>query len=247
MNDYRRFSEELCKSRHAVSLTGAGISVESGIPDFRSRDGLWSRYDIAEYGYIESFRADPARVWNMLSAMGRMLEAAEPNMAHIALGELERLGIIKAVVTQNVDSLHQRAGSTNVIEFHGSFRTMHCDTCLKTFSREYISFDSLPPRCPCGGPIRPDIVFFGEAIPTQAYALALRATEECDLMLVVGTSASVAPASHLPLIAKKRGARLLEINPEKSGLSDSLSDLHIKEPAGKALGQILRVVREMKS
>ncbi len=247
MDEYRRFSEELCKSRHAVGLTGAGISVESGIPDFRSKSGLWSKYDVTEYGYIESFRSDPAKVWNMLIAMGDMLEAAQPNMAHIAFGELEKLGIIKAVVTQNVDSLHQRAGSTNVIEFHGSFRTMRCDTCLKPYSREQVSFDDLPPLCSCGGPIRPDIVFFGETIPPQAYARAFEVAEECDLMLVVGTSASVAPASHLPLIAKRRGARVLEINPERSELSDSLSDLHIREPAGKALGQILQVVREMKS
>ncbi len=247
MNDFRKFSELFCSSKYAVCLTGAGISVESGIPDFRSRDGLWSRYDMMEYGYIESFRADPGKVWKMLTEMGEMLDAAQPNKAHLALGELEKLGIIKAVVTQNVDSLHQRAGSVNVIEFHGSFRTMRCDRCLHPFLKEMVSLHRLPPICQCGGPIRPDIVFFGEGIPQKAYEDAFAAAGKCDLMLVVGTSASVAPASFLPRLAKDRGARVLEINPTGSEISDLVTDLHIMEPAGKAMEKILRMVMEMKS
>lgn len=247
MNDYRKFSEILCKSRYAVALTGAGISVESGIPDFRSRDGLWSRYDPNEYAYIESFRANPAKVWKMLAEMDNLFARVQPNAAHAALSEFEKLGLLKAVVTQNIDSLHQRAGSSNVIEFHGHFRSLHCDDCGKVRMREETKLDAFPPLCLCGGPLRPDIVFFGEAIPGYAYTRAIEEAEKCDLMLVIGTSAVVAPASLLPRIAKRAGADLMEINPTASELSHSITDLLIMEPAGKALGAILAIVREMRS
>ncbi len=247
MNDYRKFSEILCKSRHAVALTGAGISVESGIPDFRSKDGLWSRFDPGEYAYIESFRANPAKVWKMLSEMDSLFSRVQPNAAHAALSEFERLGLLKAVVTQNIDSLHQRAGSSNVIEFHGHFRSLHCDRCGNIRDRKDIELKALPPLCSCGGPLRPDIVFFGEGIPGDAYRRAFEESENCDLMLVIGTSAMVAPASMLPRVAKKAGARVLEVNPTASELSHSLTDLLIMEPAGKALGVILAIVREMRS
>lgn len=247
MNSFRTFSEMLLKSRYAVVLTGAGISVESGIPDFRSRDGLWSRYDPGEYAYIDSFRKDPGKVWAMLAEMDILLSRAQPNDAHIALGELERMGIVKTVVTQNIDSLHQRGGSSRVVEFHGHFRSLHCDECRRLYSREETTLDSLPPRCSCGGPLRPDIIFFGEGIPHEAYEQAVDAASRCDLMLVVGTSASVAPASHLPMIAKQNGARLLEINPVSSELSGQFTDLRIGERAGISLRNILRIVRELRS
>ncbi|SPF38557.1 NAD-dependent protein deacylase 1 [Syntrophobacter sp. SbD1] len=245
MDKYHSFSKLLLERRHAIALTGAGISVESGIPDFRGCNGLWTRYDPFEYGHIDSFRANPSKVWKMLLEMDALLERVSPNEAHIALGELERLGIIKMVITQNVDSLHQRGGSFNVVEFHGNFRGMHCNSCEKRFAREDISLEKLPPLCSCGGPIRPDVILFGEGIPPDAYSQAFEAAERCDLILVVGTSASVAPASQLPLIAKKNGARVLEINPVASELSGWVTDLHIMEPAAAALGNILRIVRPM--
>lgn len=246
MTDYREFSELLCKSRYAVALTGAGISVESGIPDFRGKNGLWSRYDPGEYASIESFRANPGKVWKMLVEMDSLFSSARPNAAHLALSELERLGIIKVVVTQNIDSLHQRAGSSNVVEFHGHFRSLHCDRCMRVRTREGTSFDSLPPLCSCGGVLRPDIIFFGEGIPPEAFSMAVQAAENCDLMLIVGTSATVVPASLLPRIAKRRGAKLLEINPAASELSGWLTDAYISEPAGKALGAVLEIVKKMR-
>jgi NAD-dependent deacetylase len=247
MKVYHQFSELLLKSRYAIALTGAGISVESGIPDFRSKDGLWSKFDPMEYAYIDSFRVNPGKVWKMLVEMESLFAGANPNDAHLALGELEKLGIVKMVVTQNIDSLHQRGGSANVVEFHGHFRSLHCDSCFKMYAREEIVFGTLPPLCSCGGALRPDIVFFGEGIPSDAYSLAMEAAGKCDLMLVIGTSASVAPASQLPRIAKKAGARLLEINPESSELSGWITDIHIAEPAGKALGNILLTIKEMRS
>jgi len=245
MDKYQRFSELLLQSRYAIALTGAGISVESGIPDFRSEKGFWTKYDPFEYGHIDSFRADPAKVWKMLVEMGALVEGVNPNDAHLALGELEKLGIIKMVITQNVDSLHQRGGSSNVVEFHGNFRTMHCDNCQKPFRREDISVVSLPPLCPCGGPIRPDVILFGEGIPAEAYTSSFDAAEKCDLMVVIGTSASVAPASHLPLIAKRRGAHILEINPVASEVSGQITELHIMEGAAVALRNIMKIVRSM--
>ncbi|MFZ2446236.1 MAG: NAD-dependent deacylase [Syntrophobacteraceae bacterium] len=247
MNDYRKFSELLCQSRYAVALTGAGISVESGIPDFRSSAGLWSRYDPNEYAYIESFRANPGKIWKMLAEMDKLLASVRPNTAHVVLSELEKLGIMKTVVTQNVDSLHQRAGSVNVVEFHGHFRSLHCDTCLNMRMREEIEMDSLPPLCSCGGALRPDIVFFGEGIPHPAYAKAIEAAQRCDLMLIIGTSASVAPASQLPLIAKRAGAHLLEINTVDTELSNGITDLHIRGPAGVVLGKIFEFVNDVRS
>jgi len=245
MDKYHRFSKLLLQSRYAIALTGAGISVESGIPDFRGQNGLWTKYDPFEYGHIDSFRANPAKVWKMLMEVGALVEGVNPNEAHFALGELEKLGIIKMVITQNVDSLHQRGGSSNVVEFHGNFRRMHCDNCQKPFLRADISLVGLPPLCSCGGPIRPDIILFGEGIPAEAYSRAFDAAEKCDLMVVIGTSARVAPASQLPLIAKRRGAHVLEINPVASELSDEITDLHVTEPAAVALRNIMKIVRSM--
>lgn len=247
MKIYDQFSEFLLTSRYAMALTGAGISVESGIPDFRSKGGLWTKYDPMEYAYIESFRINPKKVWNMLLEMDSLFAGARPNDAHVALAELEKLGIIKVVVTQNIDSLHQRGGSSNVLEFHGHFRSLHCDRCFKVYMRDTLVFDKLPPLCSCGGPLRPDIVFFGEGIPQDAYLSSVEAARKCDLMLVVGTSASVAPASELPRIAKSAGARILEINPEKSELSGWITDMHIAEPAGKALSNIMLTIKEKRS
>lgn len=239
MEDFRWMIDRLAVSRHAVALTGAGISVESGIPDFRSAGGLWSKYDPMEYAHIQSFRSNPARVWQMLWEMDQLLCSAEPNPAHMALAELERRGIIKEIITQNVDSLHQRAGSRTVIEFHGHNRALRCEYCSRRFLREAVSFASLPPECGCGGPLRPEIVFFGELIPNDALEEAMEAAKKCDFLMIVGTSASVAPASQIPRIAKSRGAFLLEVNPGASELPAGMVDFRMPRPAGEALPAIV--------
>ncbi len=244
MDDYRRMAGRIYRSAYVVALTGAGISVESGIPDFRSAGGLWSKYDPMEYGTIESFRANPAKVWKMLAELDEVLLRADPNPAHRALAELEKRGILRLIITQNVDSLHQRAGNTKVVEFHGNNRTLRCDSCGRTFPRATVSLKSLPPRCLCGEALRPELVFFGEPIPGEAFHQAIAAAEKCDLMLIVGTSASVAPASQIPQVAKRKGAFLLEINPKASELSHHLTDFRIAEPAGIALPGILAALDE---
>ncbi len=239
MDQYHQAARKLLDSGYVVALTGAGISVESGIPDFRSSEGLWSRYDPVEFGHIESFRANPGKVWKMLLEMDRLLHGARPSPAHHVLAELEKRGILRAVITQNVDSLHQRAGSRCVIEYHGHGRTLSCAGCERRFARDVVSFDELPPRCPCGGPLRPDFVFFGELIPPEAHQQAMEAVSSCDMLLIVGTSATVAPASQLPRVARRREAFILEINPSSSAISHELTDLHIVEAAGRALPAIL--------
>ncbi len=242
MSKYLVAAERLLTSRRAVALTGAGISVESGIPDFRSADGLWSRYDPMEFGHISSFWENPAKVWKMLSEMDKMLMCAHPNPAHFTLAEMEKRGLLSLVITQNIDSLHQRAGSRKVIEYHGHTRSLRCDRCGKEFQRDAVSLHVLPPMCDCGYALRPAIVFFGEEIPDDALVNAYKAACDCDLMLLIGTSAVVAPASYLPHRAKERGSFLIEINPAPTALTNRITDVYIAEPAGKALPAILAAV-----
>ncbi|MCU0588264.1 MAG: NAD-dependent deacylase [Syntrophobacteraceae bacterium] len=230
-----------------VALTGAGISVESGIPDFRSEDGLWSRYEPMEYGHIRSFRANPRKVWKMLREMDALLGAAMPNPAHLALARLEERSLLKAVITQNVDSLHQKAGSRRVIEFHGHGRTLRCDECGGRVRRDGLILGEDPPRCACGSAMRPDFVFFGEEIPREAHGEAVEMARSCDVMLVVGTSAAVAPASHLPHLARKSGAAIIVIDPRSIELPSADIDLHIAKPAGKTLPALVEALDQLET
>lgn len=241
----KRAAERLKKCRHVVALTGAGISVESGIPDFRSAGGLWEKYDPAEYAQIDAFYRKPKQVWQMLLEMDELLNSAAPNPAHFALADMEKDGFLKEVITQNIDSLHQKAGNTRVIEFHGHCRSLRCDACGTKESAGKISAAEIPPSCKkCGQLIRPEIVFFGEGIPPKAYEDSMRAIKNCDALIIVGTSAVVAPASYLPGLAKDGGAFLLEVNPETTGLSRRLVDIHIKDFAGRAMPALVKAMRE---
>jgi NAD-dependent deacetylase len=223
-----------------VALTGAGISVESGIPDFRSAAGLWSRFDPLEYAYIREFRRHPAKVWEMLKEMDATMIQARPNPAHLALAELEARGYLTGIITQNVDNLHQAAGSQRVVEYHGNALRFICDTCKGQHPRETLDFSTTPLYCLCGGLIRPDIVFFGEAIPAAAQQEAEELAQRCGLLLVIGTSGEVAPASYLPHIAKKWGALIVENNLEHTSLTRTVTDYFLPGPAGKTLPAILR-------
>jgi NAD-dependent deacetylase len=208
-----------------VALTGAGISVDSGIPDFRSPGGLWERYEPSQYATIDAFRADPDRVWRMLREMGELIAAAKPNPGHESLARLEASGKLEAVITQNVDDLHQAAGTRRVIEFHGNARDIRCVRCGDRTRPGRPPSGVAAPRCvKCDGLLRPQVVFFGEAIPTAALIEATSLARSCRTMLVVGTSATVAPASLLPVMAKEAGARVLEVNLERTSLS-SMADL----------------------
>jgi len=218
-----------------AALTGAGISVESGIPDFRSAGGLWARFDPMEYAYIRAFRRNPAKVWAMLTEMDALITRARPNPAHIALAELEARGFLRGIITQNVDNLHQAAGSNRVVEYHGNALRFVCDTCRGHHPRESLDFSHTPLYCLCGGLIRPDVVFFGEAIPPAAQAEAEDLARQCDLMLVIGTSGEVAPASYIPAIAKEWNALIVEVNLEPTRLTYSLTDHFLPGSAGQVL------------
>ncbi len=227
-------------SRRAVALTGAGISVESGIPDFRSKGGLWERFDPMEFATIQAFRRNPAKVWAMLREMEALIQAARPNPAHLALAALEAQGKLLGVITQNVDNLHQAAGSKNVVEYHGNALRFVCLQCRGRWERETLDFRTVPLYCYCGGLIKPDVVFFGEAIPPAAQEAAHRLVADCDLLLVIGTSGEVAPASFLPGEAKEAGAVVVENNLGPTLITRTVTDYFLPGPAGVMLPQVLK-------
>ena len=236
----RRAAKDLAAAGNVVALTGAGISIESGIPPFRGKGGLWERFDPMEYAHIDALMRDPTKVWKVLvKEMKEIVERAEPNDGHKGLAKLEARDNLKTIITQNVDGLHQAAGSTDVIEYHGTFAWQRCMDCGQKYENREVDVSEIPPRCNCGGILRPDAVFFGEMIPAEAMWRSRKAAIDCDLMLVVGTSAVVQPAAMIPVIAKENGAKIVEINPERTPLTVDISDYLIMGEAGKVMNQIL--------
>jgi len=234
----------LSKAKSAVALTGAGISVESGIPPFRGKGGLWEKIDPMKVAHINAFLDDPATVWNVLiKDMKTVLDTARPNPGHAGLVDLERLGILKTVITQNVDGLHQMAGSSDVIEFHGSFAWQSCLDCNRSIETSQVDLAQIPPRCSCGGILRPDCIFFGEMIPRDALVRSQQVSAACDVMLVIGTSATVQPAATMPFIAKDSGAFIIEINPEPTPFTSRVSDLPLLGGAGSIMPRLLKAIR----
>lgn len=233
----------LTSSRDVVALTGAGISVESGIPPFRGKGGVWERFDPMEYATIQAFEKDPAKVWRvLLSELKKVVEKAEPNNAHKGLAKLEEMGILKTVITQNVDGLHQKAGNTDVIEFHGNFAWHRCMNCDNRTDTQSLMLDQIPPICDCGGIFRPECIFFGEMIPTEAMWRSRHVASNCDIMLVVGTSANVQPAAYMPVLAKKSGAKIIEINTETTPLTGHISDHILLGRAGEIMDLLITEV-----
>jgi NAD-dependent deacetylase len=230
-------------SNLTIALTGAGISVESGIPDFRSSEGLWARYDPAEYAEIEAFRTNPEKVWKMLLEMNGLVEGAKPNKAHLGMGKLEEMGYLNCVITQNIDNLHQAGGSKNVIEYHGNSSTLSCLWC----GAKYVSQEKKnehPPKCQCGKILKPDIIFFGEAIPMGALTRSFDLAAKAQAVLVVGTSASVSPANTIPSTAKENGAFVIEINMERTHLTGRITDVFLQGPASEMISALLETVEQ---
>ena len=202
----------LKKSRKAVALTGAGVSTESGIPDFRSAGGLWSRFNPLEYGTLGAFQRDPAKVWQMLAELLTLVDC-RPNRGHEALARLEKMGLVHGIITQNIDGLHQQAGSRQVIEFHGSMASFSCPTCGKRRPLAAVRQMAVPPLCAgCRAILKPDVVFFDEQIPPQALRDTERLLRGADLLLVAGTSCEVMPAALIPRQVLGQGGDLIEIN-----------------------------------
>lgn len=245
MNDLiQQAAEMIARARKVVALTGAGISVESGIPAFRGMQGLWDKYDPMEYATIDAFLSNPMKVWKMLRELSDMVGEAKPNPGHAGLAELELLGKLSSIVTQNVDGLHQAAGCSSVIEFHGNGRKLVCLSCKRKYDRDEIVPDVFPPMCACLNVLKPDVVFFGEMIPMHALLAAQSEAQECDVMLVVGTSAQVEPAASLPYSAKSHGARVVEINPEPTALTVHVADIAIHASASVVMPAIAEAVRK---
>jgi NAD-dependent deacetylase len=227
-----------------VAFTGAGISQESGIPTFRGADGIWQRHDPQQVATYEGFEADPARAWRFHEALRKICRDARPNPAHLALAWIERAADGRAlvpVVTQNIDGLHQAAGSEHVLELHGSCHRMKCIEC--DFSTEDMpdEFDTLPPTCECGALLRPDVVWFGEQLPRDAMEQARGLAEAADVMLVVGTSATVQPAASLPVLALRAGAAVVEINYEPTALTAAV-EVALHARAGDTLPELAEAV-----
>jgi NAD-dependent deacetylase len=233
----------IAENQPVVALTGAGVSTESGIPDFRSPGGLWAQFDPLDYGSIQAFRADPERVWRFYAPRFAMLTEAEPNAAHRALAELERRGLLIAVVTQNIDLLHRRAGSREVIEVHGSIRTSTCPRCGRAYELaevlRLLEAGAGAPRCPAdGGVLKPDVVFFGELLPEGAMERATELARGAGLLLVVGSSLEVYPVAGLPLDTLEAGGLLAIVNRGSTPL-DSRAALKLDGSAGVLLEEVL--------
>ncbi len=241
-----RFIELLRASRYVVAFTGAGISAESGIPTFRGRGGLWEKYDPAELATPQAFERDPVRVWEWYRMRMEVIYEAKPNSAHLVLARMERAGLLKAIITQNVDGLHQKAGASRIIELHGNIWRVRCTNPACGYKGALEKPPSIvPPRCPrCGSLLRPDVVWFGEPLPRHAWREAVEEAAKADLIIVVGTSGGVQPAASIPLITKSRGGRLVEVNPEETSYT-GIADLYVASGAaeffrvlGEALGML---------
>jgi len=239
-------------SSYVIALVGAGLSKESGIPTFRGGDGLWDKQGEPPMDGYQRFLADPAGWWaerlsqqERQSDFVRAIEEARPNAGHFALAEMERLGYLRHIITQNIDDLHQQAGSHAITEIHGNRTRMRCIECGRRWPREEFVSEQVPPQCPdCQGLVKSDTVMFGEPIPRAALESCYREAERADAVLLVGTSAVVYPAAEFPVIAYRRGARLIEVNPQATPLTD-LCAAALRAPSGEALPALLRRVQEL--
>jgi NAD-dependent deacetylase len=245
-----RTAAQLIRSAHfAIALTGAGISTTSGIPDFRSRDsGLWEKANPAEIASIFGFKRHPEVFYNWIRPLARLLLEAQPNAAHLALAQLEAAGFIKAIITQNIDMLHTRAGAHTVYEVHGHLRTATCIECYTEYDAEPIIRKLLEngeiPRCPqCHGVLKPNVILYGEQLPVRELFAAQQAARRCDLMLVAGSSLQVAPAGDMPLLAKQHGAKLIIVNFEPTHV-DRQADVLFHDNVVDVLPRIAAAVME---
>jgi NAD-dependent deacetylase len=237
-----RLIARLQEARRVVVLTGAGISAESGVPTFRDAlTGLWARYDPQELATPQAFRRDPKLVWDWYAWRRELVAGASPNPGHVALATLETRVPQFTLVTQNVDSLHARAGSRNIIELHGNLARVKCSADGRIVE-SWPDGPEVPPRCPdCGAFLRPDVVWFGEMLPPDALQAAITAAEQADVFLTVGTSGLVQPAASLPLMAIEAGALSVEVNPTETPLSQAM-DICVREPAGVWLPELVSAV-----
>lgn len=243
IQDVQKIAQALIQSRYPVALTGAGISTESGVPDFRGQAGLWQDEDAVDLLSLTTLYGDPQRFYSKGLSLLQVFRGKSPNAAHRALAWLEELGLIRCVITQNIDGLHQAAGSQNVLEIHGNLRTSSCVICHAVFPFEFVekaaSEGQIPPKCPkCGGTVRPDVVFFGDDM-TPDFGRAVEECSRADFMLIVGSSLQVAPAAYLPGMVP----RIAIINLDETPYDES-AEVVIHAKAGTVLPEVVRLVEE---
>ncbi len=229
--EIKKAKDIIINSNRVVFFTGAGISVASGIPAFRGENGLWSKYDPIVLD-LQYFISNPVESYRIIREIFyRYMQNIKPNPAHYAIAEMGY-----SIITQNIDNLHQEAGSLDVVEFHGSAKRFICLDCHSIYDQSGINLDVLPPTCKkCGGLLKPDFVFFGEPIPQLAYKQSLALSSVCDVMVLVGTTGEIMPASQLPYTAKDNKAVIIEINIEKSNYTNSITDIFINDKAENVL------------
>jgi len=238
---YELIVDHLRSAKKIVFVTGAGISQESGIPTFRGKDGLWRNYDPMKLATIDAFYDNPKLVWEWYNERRRNIFAAEPNLGHKAIAELEEF--VKVVVlTQNIDGLHQKGGSSSVLELHGSIIKIKCTVC--DFKDEiFTEYSNLPPLCKCGNILRPDVVWFGEGLPQDVWQEAIIHAKSCDVMVIAGTSLVVSPANTLPIYAKQNNAMLIEVNPEETIMTSEM-DSSIRSTSAVALPELVSIFKK---
>jgi len=240
VSNIQKAIDAIRSAENVVAFTGAGISVESGIPPFRGDDGLWAQYDpmILDLQY---YTQNSEKSWPIIKELFfDFFGNAKPNAAHLALAKLERKGILKSIITQNIDNLHQEAGNTEVYEFHGNSVQFVCMQCGAFHKRKDIELTNEPPKCSkCGGLLKPDFIFFGEGIPEDAMQNSLLAAQTADVFLIIGTTGEIMPASQIPYLAKQNNATIIEINIAKSKFTDAITDIFIQEKATKAMTEII--------
>ncbi|MFW9952107.1 MAG: NAD-dependent deacetylase [Candidatus Thorarchaeota archaeon] len=238
-------AEIIRNSKKIVVFTGAGSSTESGIADFRSEGGLWSRYDPSIYANYHYFLQDPSKFWKMHNELVDLLQDSKPNAIHKAVAKLEKLGKVNAIITQNIDALHQAAGSGEIIpiyELHGSYKQLECVKCSKQYKFEEVESKNVKfPVCECGGFIKPKVVLFGEPLPSRVLDAAIGVSSNCDCFLMIGSSLLVSPANFMPQIAKKSGAKIIFINRENTSM-DELADVFILGSGGEILTEIMNLL-----
>ncbi|ASB50594.1 SIR2 family NAD-dependent protein deacylase [Alkalitalea saponilacus] len=238
-------AEIIKESKYCIAFTGAGISVESGIPPFRGENSIWSKYDPINLD-LSYFIEHPDKTWPIIKEIFYdFIGNAKPNKGHDALAWLEKAGMLKCIITQNIDNLHQEAGSETVWEFHGNSQRLVCMNCNNHFPSVDADFSQLPPTCDkCNGLIKPDFIFFGERIPQIAYDKSMEASQNADVCIIVGSTGEVMPAASVPVVAKRNGAVIIEVNPEESLFTRDVTDFHLQGKAGLILEELVGVIKE---
>lgn len=231
-------------SKHLVAFTGAGISVESGIPPFRGEEGLWSKYN-PEVLDLQYFYRNPGKSWVVIKEIFYdFFGEAKPNPGHFALARLEALGKLDCVITQNIDNLHQMGGSKVVHEFHGNSHKLVCTSCSRHYALEEVNLETLPAECTdCQGLLKPDFIFFGETIPPDAFQASMAAAQKADVFLIIGSTGEVMPANQIPVMAKNSGAKIIEINPNPSNYTQHITDVFLKGKAGEIMNRLMDVLK----